>query len=366
MDLVIKGHCRSLGRRSLPRFPQTGHREYSISTNRFARPNPAKIAEDLLAKFSPDQVFVREQLLDANQLRLFGLTLNRPFLWGSSESLEEKAPVQGTPIPPGYHLIYFTPTQPNDALGIDGTDASFNPAAPFTRRMWAGGSCSWPGADPQSKSQSLLRVGDTATEITRILSCEPKVRKNGEEMLVMSLEKEFRNSKGELCLTDRRNWVFRPALDPSKPVSQLPEPPKRSAAVPDKDVRGHHTRCFNRDPTVLFRFSALTFNAHRIHYDKRWATEIEGHRGLVVHGPLNFIAMLDLWRDEVAARHQESMVYPKNIDYRAVHPVYAGDPYQVLTKGQTSSELETEVQVVNDEGTICMTGSILDWPEGGR
>ncbi|OQU95807.1 hypothetical protein CLAIMM_01975 [Cladophialophora immunda] len=338
-------------------------RRLSFSARHYGRPDPARIADDLMRKFSAGQTFVREQLLDANQLRLTGLTLDRPYLWRNCESLQDKEPAQGTPLPAGYHLVYFTPIQPNASLGRDGTDASFNPDKPFTRRMWAGGSCAWPGAaSPGDGAQSWLTVGEVATEVTRILSCEAKVQRKGEDMLVVGVEKEFRNSKGDLCVLDRRNWVFRPALDPANSSSVSPPQSARPLESSGEGLKtlpgGYHMREYNRDEAVLFRFSALTFNAHRIHYDKTWAMEVEGHRGLVVHGPMNLIAMLDLWRDEVAGVSHEEVVYPARIDYRAVSPVYAREPYRVLASKETTTQEGVEVKVVSHDGTLCMKGTI--------
>lgn len=313
---------------------------------------------------------MRQQYLDVNQLRLFSLTLDRPHLWPSSallsKSLEQVEPLPGTPVPPAYHLIYFTPAQLPGILGLDGTDASFNPEAPFTRRMWAGGSCHWPGADPSSNKQALLRVGDVVTEVTRVLSCEPKViQKTGESMLVVGVEKEFRNSKDELCVLDRRNWVFRAALDPSNPASVVPKPPELSGADLDEAAKGKLVREFNRSEATLFRFSALTFNAHRIHYDLPWARDVEGHRNVVVHGPMNLIAMLDFWRDETVNQGvgsaQDDVVYPQQIDYRATSPVYAREAYRVMMNADAVGQKEAEVRVVSNDGTTCMKGTVTDW-----
>jgi len=280
--------------------------------------------------------------------------------------MEESEPVQGTPIPAGYHLIYFTPTQLPGVLGVDGTDASFNPDSPFTRRMWAGGSQHWPGADPSTSSNSCLRVGDTVTEITKVLSCEPKtIKKTGESMIVVGIEKEFRDSTDNLCVIDRRNWVFREALDPSRPASLPQKPAELSPAELQEQARGKIVREFDRDVVQLFRFSALTFNAHRIHYDLPWATQVEGHRNVVVHGPLNLISMLDVWRD--AAVHQgvgatrDNIVYPQQIEYRATSPVYAGEPYRVLMNDDAVDKREAVVTVVSNDGTTCMKGTITDW-----
>ncbi|OCT46745.1 hypothetical protein CLCR_01999 [Cladophialophora carrionii] len=362
----------------------TQSRSFSCTRSRSsASVDPKAVAEAFLSKFSKGQTFVRKQLLDANQLRLFSLTLNRPYLWpGSSvralKTLEEVEPREGSPLPPAYHLCYFTPAQLPGILGQDGTDASFNPNAPFTRRMWAGGSFHWPGADPnksrQHGGQALLRVGDTVTEVTRVLSCEPKViGKTGEPMLVVGVEKEFRNSQDELCVLDRRNWVFREALDPSKPASLVPKPKELSKEALDESVQGKLWREYHRDEATLFRFSALTFNAHRIHYDKPWATEVEGHRNAVVHGPLNLIAMLDLWRDEVSvyrgvgegsAQDDEVIYYPQKIEYRATSPVYAREGYRVMLDQGARDQEAADIRVVSNDGTVCMKGTVTDWAHG--
>lgn len=203
------------------------------------------------------------------------------------------------------------------------------------------------------------------TEVTKLLSCEPKrIKKTGESMLVVGVEKEFRDSKDNLCITDRRNWVFREALDPSKPAAIPKKPAELSIAEIEEQNRGKVVRDYNRDVVQLFRMSALTFNGHRIHYDKPWATEVEGHRDVVVHGPMNFLAMLDLWRDEMVkqgkASSRDEIVYPKKVEYRATSPVYAGEGYRVLMSTERSGK-ETEIQVVSNDGTICMKGTIRDW-----
>ncbi|KIW17521.1 hypothetical protein PV08_04715 [Exophiala spinifera] len=330
--------------------------------------NDAKsTAEAFLSKFSRGQTFVRKQLLDANQLRLFSLTLDRPHLWSSSgtsggSTLEDEEPLSGTPIPSYYHLVYFTPAQLPGRLGLDGTDTSFNPDAPFTRRMWAGGSCHWVGANPDASAKALLRVGEMATETTKVLSCEPKViGKTGEDMLVVRVEKEFRNAKDELCVVDRRNWVFRTALDPTKPATVIPKPAELPASELEQADKGKIVQEYSRDEATLFRFSALTFNAHRIHYDKPWARDVEGHRNVVVHGPLNLMAMLDHWRDAKAATSQDGIFYPEKIEYRATSPVYAGEAYRVTMDEGAVHQKVADVNVVSNDGTTCMRGAISNW-----
>lgn len=307
---------------------------------------------------------MRSQLLDENQLRLFSLTLDRSQLHepSKSTSLELEPPQVGTPVPPCYHWAYFTPAQLPGILGLDGTDASYNPSPPFTRRMWAGGSVSWPGAP----KEHYLRVGDTVTETTKVLSCVPKtIKSSGESMLVVGIVKEFHDSKGNLCVEDRRNWVFREALDPSQPATAPRKPPLLSRTELDELGHGKHVREFCRDEVTLFRVSALTFNGHRIHYDKPWAVDVEGHRNVVVHGPLNLISMLDLWRDKTVESGRKGsdtgVLMPKSVDYRATSPVYAGEGYRILLDESAGESGTTDAKVVSDDGTVCMKGTIASF-----
>ncbi|KXS96490.1 hypothetical protein AC578_6306 [Pseudocercospora eumusae] len=360
---------RVLGRVMSPKQQQIRH--MSQSQPRLSK-TPEEIAQAFLAKFGEGQSFARKQLLDANQARLFSLTLDREKFWPHSESLIDGEPKAGTPLPAGYHNAYFTPTQLPAQLGVDGTDTSYNPEAPFTRRMWAGGSISWPGAgNPSNNNPAYLKIGDTATEITKVLSCDAKTLKNsGEAMLVVGVVKEFYDSNDELCVVDRRNWVFREALDAQKKSN--PPPPatkkKKQSEMQQQKTQNEGTlltKPFQRTPTQLFRISALTFNAHRIHYDRTWAVEVEGHRDVVVHGPLNMISCLDFWRDEVGKSAKKNEVlpylYPKSLEYRATSPVYVEEPYKILMERAAIMDENVAVEVVGDDGRLCMKGEIRRW-----
>lgn len=103
-------------------------------------------------------------------------------------------------------------------------------------------------------------------------------------------------------------------------------------------------------PVALFRFSALTFNAHMIHYNESWTRNIEGHPGVVVHGPLNLIAMMDYWRD-VHGMGKEA----REISYRALSPLYAGDQYAIRTESVEANTWEIEAVKGNK---LCMRGTI--------
>ena len=367
LSLAMPSPMRPLSRLSssgISTLRNSPPRQICIQRSRYSsakKSDPRTVADAFLYKFANGKPYVNSQLLDANQLRLFSLTLNRPHLYQptTGPSLEDAPPKTGTPLPPFYHLIYFTPAQLPGILGLDGTDASFNPSPPFTRRMWAGGSVSWPGAP----KEHYLRIGDTVTETTRVLSCEPKIIKStGQSMLVVSVLKEFRDSKDNLCVADQRNWVFREALDPSRPAATPPKPPLL-AETELKDLGDQkHVRTFCRDEVTLFRVSALTFNGHRIHYDKPWAVGVEGHRNVVVHGPLNLISILDLWRDKAAesgtGTTNTGVVMPAGIDYRATSPVYAGEGYRIILDKEATTDGRIPVKVMSDDGTVCMKGDI--------
>jgi hydroxyacyl-ACP dehydratase HTD2-like protein with hotdog domain len=304
-----------------------------------------KACTELLARFSTQPVSVRKQLLDANQLHLLNITLGR-------KATSFDLPRDETPIPPGYHLVYFTPSILEEELGIDGTDRTVNPLAPYSRRMWAGGELRW-----NQQEGKGLKVGQTVQETTKLISAEPKLLKTGASMLVVGVEKTFENDHG-IALTDCRNWVFQQDIGTShRPLPARPEP------VPfPKISRAHHGayRDFTQTPVSLFRFSALTFNAHKIHYLPEWCREVEGHRDAVVHGPLNLINMLDLWRDTARQGIEEAV--PKSIAYRAMSPLYVGEQYRILlgkAEEQEGGGKCLNAEILDAFGNMAMKGTII-------
>lgn len=121
----------------------------------------------------------------------------------------------------------------------------------------------------------------------------------------------------------------------STPASQQWTPPQPASAT-TTTTGTTHTRTLYQTPITLFRFSALTFNPHKIHYSVPWARDIEGHRDIVVHGPLNLISILDLWRDTRSATQSAgnskdlTLIVPERIAYRATNPLYVEDEYRIV------------------------------------
>ncbi|KAF6227192.1 hypothetical protein HO133_008634 [Letharia lupina] len=312
-------------------------------------PRHKQLVEDFFYTASSVPSIVRKQFLDPNQIQRLSLTLNRPRLYRVGQILENEIPLNGTPLAPGYHLVYFTPAALPDHLGRDGTDISYSPAEPFTRRMWAGGRIDWVKENP-------LRIGDEAIETTKLVFAKPKVTRAGEEIVVVGVKKTFENAKG-LALFDRRDWVFRTQLSglpPSHDYSESTGSDDAPLPLPDTSQK---SRDYLQTAVSLFRFSALTFNAHKIHYSRPWCRDVEGHRDIVVHGPLNLINMLDFWRDEQA----DDFMIPQSISYRATAPFYAGEKYRALLERETDT---TSIKLWGHNGKgdvkVGMLGDVVD------
>ncbi len=217
---------------------------------------------------------------------------------------DDPAPRDGTELPPLAHWLYFLPQAPQHELGPDGHPrrGGFLPPVPLPRRMWAGG---------RFEFHRALRVGDEATRVSRILRVDAKTGRSG-ELVFVTVRHELSDARG-LALTEEHDIVYRAAPAPGDP-----------APVPQRAPGDEHfARRIEPDPVLLFRYSALTFNGHRIHYDRRYVTEVEGYPGLVVHGPLIATLLLDLLRRE---RPQARVV---RFAFTALRPTFDGHRFEV-------------------------------------
>jgi hydroxyacyl-ACP dehydratase HTD2-like protein with hotdog domain len=211
--------------------------------------------------------------------------------------------------------------------------------------MWAGGELEW-----NQNPEKYLRIGQVIQETTKLLSADPKKLKTGAEMLVVGVEKTYDTDKG-VALVDKRNWVFQ------KEITEPTAPPPRPDEQPLPS--GEHMRDFQQTDVTLFRFSALTFNGHKIHYSPEWCREVEGHRNSVVHGPLNLINILDFWRD--TARGADASAVPKSIAYRAMSPLYVGEPYRILLeKSGGEATAGWQANIWDSFGKQSMKGIIVE------
>ncbi|KJZ71380.1 hypothetical protein HIM_09221 [Hirsutella minnesotensis 3608] len=335
--------CHGQRRQSLPSL---GLSERAISSQ------ATDAASRMMDRFA-NSITIRRQIIDANQLQKLLLTLGRTQVNEVDISIEP--PRKGTPVPAGYHLVYFTPAAIEGNLGADGSDRTYNPPDHFTRRMWAGGHMCWPSANISTPVQ--LRVGDQAEEHTRFVSAVPKKSSSGGEMVLVELEKEIRTPRG-CAVLDRRSWIFRPEVDletnfeygTASEIYNRPSTMRDFSS--DNDAGTIRQVCWS--PVGLFRFSALTFNGHMIHYNQEWCKSVEGHPNTVVHGPLNLICILDYWRDVYGKG-----TGPSSIKYRALSPLYAGETYMIRTQqfGQNTGGLTRGI-IAERDGKTCMRAEI--------
>lgn len=193
----------------------------------------------------------------------------------------DPAPSTGTPLPALWHWLYFLPFAPHSQIGEDGHPrrGGFLPPVPLPRRMWAGSRLRWNASNP-------LQVGQEVQRTSTIQSVKHKAGRSG-ELLFVQLEHRYANAQGE-ALVEEQDIVYRAAAAPGTPAPAPQKPPLAGQAA--------WSRSITPDPVLLFRYSALTFNGHRIHYDRDYATREEGYSGLVVHGPLLATLLMDLLR----------------------------------------------------------------------
>lgn len=121
-------------------------------------------------------------------------------------------------------------------------------------------------------------------------------------------------------------------------------------------------RTLRQTAVTLFRFSALTFNPHKIHYSAQWAKDVEGHKDLVVHGPLNLISILDLWRDtrKPSSLDDDGLVLPKMIFYRATSPLYVEDEYSVVLDDEVGDGI-ARVRILGPDQKLAMQAEVYDY-----
>jgi 3-methylfumaryl-CoA hydratase len=232
----------------------------------------------------------------------------------------EGSPWTAGELPPLAHWLYFLPRASQSQLGEDGhpTSSGLLPMVPLPRRMWAGGRLEWHGP---------IAIGAALSRRSTIMNIAPKSGKSGNMVFVTVQHEIF--ADGVLAVTESQDIVYR-----GRPIPVAAAPgsaaPATAAALPTAS----HTRMIHPDPVLLFRFSALTFNSHRIHYDREYARDVESYPGLVVHGPLIATLLMDH-----CLRHHPGR-RPARLSFRAQSPLYDGAAFAL-----NSAPLETGIQL---------------------
>jgi 3-methylfumaryl-CoA hydratase len=265
---------------------------------------------------------VSTDVVTAVPANLLRLALGRP----------ERELREGDALPPGWHVLYFLPRFAPDALRPDGSpiDTGVVPPMPLPRRMFAGQSL---------RFHRPIRVGETLTQETELVDIS--LKSGGTGTLVFTTVVSRISGSSGLLLEDERRTVYREEVR----AGERNQAPRREAVPMDAPWR----RVVTPEPILLFRFSALTFNSHRIHYDRRWAMETEGYPGLVVHGPLTATLLIDFARDHAAGRTFESYTA------QARAPLFDTAPFE-LRGAPTASGCD--LWAVTPEGTTAMSARI--------
>ncbi len=262
----------------------------------------------------------RSDTITAAPLAALAATLDR----------DDPPPTAGSDVPPLWHWLFFLPFARQSELGADGHPrrGGFLPPVALPRRMWAGGRLAF---------VKPLRVGDVATRRSLITDIAGKNARSG-PLVFVTVKHEISTAVG-LAVSEDHDIVYR----------ELPATGSAAPTPPTAPRDETFARDIVPDDVFLFRYSALTFNGHRIHYDRRYVTEIEGYPGLIVHGPLIATLLLDLLR----RTHADAVV--TRFDFKAVSPLFDLHPFQVC--GRPDGARRFALWARNHEGALAMQAS---------
>lgn len=260
-----------------------------------------------------------EDKITARQADLMNATLNREAVWQD-----------GDVLPLAWHWLYFHEAVRLSGLGVEGHPklGGFMPPVPLPRRMWAGGSFIF--------DQPII-IGRSAVKKSTIANIVAKSGRSGDLYFVTVEHEIYQNNVR--CLQEKQTIVYREAAEPG---AVTPEPP----SAPDD---GAFSEVIRPDPIMLFRYSALTFNGHRIHYDLDFCKSHEGYPNLVFHGPLTATLLLDIFAHEFP---NEPI---KTFEYRGVSPLFNPDPFTINGKRKG---IHGSAWATNPTGGLAMKAQI--------
>jgi 3-methylfumaryl-CoA hydratase len=264
-----------------------------------------------------------EDVADLRSMRQLHAALDR----------SDAPPREGDEVPPAWHWMWFNATDRHSALsrdGIAGAKGGFMPPSPLPRRMWAGS---------QLTVHRALRVGEKIRRTAEIVSVEERQGKSGR--LVFVGQRFSIRAGNDLAIEEDFQSVFREDPKPGAPVVEPPQAPSD----------GQWTRTIDPDPVLLFRYSAVTYNGHRIHYDRPYTTQVEGYPDLIVHGPLTATLLMELARDSNPGKRIAKY------NFRAVSPLYS--PAKFIIAGKPGADGKSaSLWAANPQGQVAMQAEV--------
>lgn len=290
-------------------------------------------------------------------------------------------------LPHGHHLVYFSPQVPGSQLLPDGTDPLQSPGEPFVRRMWAGGSLQFNNNDPSCQ----LSFSGKRIYCKELISDVVVKGDELEEKIFVTIQREIGSKPHSItpplelpadvesirsvetkpwALLETRNLVFmrqKTAIAAKKDKAATGKIIKRmllqcshgsySTALSDDSIATHDpdfSFSLLPTPSLLFRFSALTFNAHAIHLDPHYCREVEGHRNLLVHGPLSLVLMLSGLRSQL-----KEFEILERFDYRNLAPLYADEEMKVCVRKSRLNADKYDVWIEGRDGGYAVKGTAV-------
>jgi 3-methylfumaryl-CoA hydratase len=245
---------------------------------------------------------------------------------------DDPPPQRGDPLPPLWHWLYFLPVPRESELGPDGhaKRGGFLPPVPLPRRMFAG---------DRVQFHRPLRVGEKISRLSRIVDVNLKQGRSGPLVFVV-VRHEISDGNG-LAVVEEHDIVYRESPKPG----DAPTAPQKASS------EATWTHEIHPDAPLLFRYSALTFNGHRIHYDLRYAMEVEGYPGLLVHGPLIATLLLDLLRRNMPNANV------KSLSFRATRPLFDTAPFSVCGKPAPDGK-SVHLWAADSKGWLAMDAAV--------
>lgn len=225
----------------------------------------------------------------------------------ANDAARLKAP-EAAPLPAGWHWLYFNPLEIQSRLGADGHPerGDFLPPVTLPRRMWAGSRLEWKRA---------FTVGSSVTKSSEILKVTRKTGRSG-DMVFVTVGHDYLDTKGHI-LSEEHDIVYRDWPTATEKAALVEFGQRASAGEQAFERKGDHVRAVTADSVMLFRYSAATFNGHRIHYDVDYCRNVEGYPGLVVHGPLIATLLLGYAENDIASGR-----FIKTFEFRANRPTF--------------------------------------------